>query len=162
MDFSISKEAFVFLSAVLCGGLLHVLYDLFFIIRKKSAEEKIVIHVQDGLFWILAFFIIFFSLLTINGGIVRFYELLGVVLGVVLYHLTLSRFILKLVCKILAISSKIFNFFLKILLTPLRFLYNIIYRYICIIFLPMKKLIRRLYRRLTEAIRRTLAFSRKQ
>ena len=162
MDFSVSKEAFVFLSAVLCGGLLHMLYDLFLIIRKKSTAESVMIHVQDGLFWILALFIMFFGLLTINGGIVRFYELLGVVLGVILYRLTLSKYVLKLFCKILAIFSKIFNIFLKILLTPLCFLYNIIYRYICILFLPIKKLIRRLFRRLTETTKRTLAFSRKQ
>ncbi len=162
MDFSVSKEAFVFLSAVLCGALLHVLYDLFFIIRKKSAGEPIMIHVQDGLFWILALFIMFFGLLTINGGIVRFYELLGAFLGVVIYRLTLSEYVLKLFYKILEVFAKIFNVFLKILLTPLRFLYNIVYRYTCIIFLPIKKLIRRLFRRLTEGVKRTLAFSRKQ
>lgn len=162
MEFSVSKEAFVFLCSALCGGLLFLLYDLFRVIRQKSGAGETMIHVQDGLFWLMALAVMFFMVLYVNNGTVRFYELFGAILGAVIYGLTLSRWILRFFCWFLGIFSVFFGFFFKILLTPLLFTYNIMYRCLCFVFLPMKKLGKRIGRQLLDSIKRTVRFSKKK
>lgn len=155
MDFSVSKEAFVFVSCVLCGGVLFFIYDLFRVIRQKAGSGRALTHIQDGVFWVVAFVIMFYLIFTVNRGTMRFYEILGAALGALLYGITLSPWVLKILNNLIDFFSKIFKVFLKILLTPLFFAYNILYRYICLLFRPFLKIGRFLLRRLTENVKRT-------
>ncbi len=155
MDFSVSKEAYVFLWSVATGAVLFLLYDLLRIVRRKSGAMGLYVHVQDGVFWLASFAIMFFVIFHINSGILRFYELFGAGLGAVLYGLTLSKLVTALLDKILEVFSKIFKFFLKILLTPLFFVYNILYRYVCLLFKPLMRLGKWGIRRICNGIKRT-------
>jgi len=155
MDFSVSKEAYVFLCCVLCGGVLFFVYDLFRVIRKKARVGRLLTHLQDGIFWALAFVIMFYLIFTVNRGTLRFYEILGAALGALLYGVSLSKWVLCCLSFLVDFFSKIFKKFLKILLTPLFFTYNILYRYICLLFRPFLKIGRFLLRRLTENVKRT-------
>lgn len=128
MDFSISKEVCVFLWAALTGAVLVFIYDLFRLLRKKGESSNLLVQIQDGVFWAIALFVMFAVVFSVNNGRVRFYEILGAVLGAVLYHLTLSPLVFKGISFLTEIFLKIFVFFLKILLTPLVFMYNIMYR----------------------------------
>lgn len=162
MEVSISKEAFVFLSSCLTGGIVVFVYDLFRMIRRASAGAFVMIHIQDGLFWLIAFGIIFFSVLHINNGTLRMYELVGVLLGGFLYKLMLSKLITDILYWLLTFFSKFFKIFLKILLTPIRFAYNIIYGCLYVLLKPLKQLIRRGFQQVCEGSRRTLRFAKKK
>lgn len=155
MDFSISKEAFVFLCSLAGGSLIFLVYDLFRVIRHNARGGVFFLHVQDAIFWLIAFTIMFFVIFTVNNGTVRFYEILGAVLGAVLYGVFLSDWVLRLINYLISIFSKIFKVFLKILLTPLFFAYNILYRYMYLIFRPFWRFWRFVLRRLTETVKRT-------
>lgn len=161
MEISVTHEAFVFLCSALCGGALFFVYDLFRLIRLNVGEGYWMVQLHDILFWLTALTITFFTVLYINNGSIRFYELLGAGLGAILYGLTLSAPILKLFNRILAFFSKIFKIFLKILLTPLVFMYNIMYRGVCCILLPLRRLWRRLFRRLHTSLRRAVRYAKK-
>jgi len=162
MRMSVSLEARIFLLSVLCGGVLVLCYDLFRVVRTKAKTKGAMLHVQDGLFWVLALFILFYFVLFVNNGRVRFYELAGMILGAVIYALTLSRPIYLGICKILESIMKIFSFFLKIILTPLRFMYNIIFGYICFAYMPVKRVLRRLKEGGLAGVRRLIRFSQKK
>ena len=88
-----------------------------------------------------------------NGGRVRWFEFFGAVLGAVFYFLTLGRLFRLVIRRIIEIFSKIFIFFCKILLTPARFMYNILYRTILFIFVPIRKLSGKLSRRLITRVK---------
>ena len=154
-DFSISKEALVFLSSSAGGALIFFVYDLFRLLRKKVDVGGVLVHIQDGVFWLIAFSIMFFVVFHVNNGTVRFYELLGAGLGALIYGFALSSFVLKILGWLLTIFTKIFRFFLKILLTPLYFAYNILYRYICLILRPFMRFGRFAVVRFRESVKRT-------
>ena len=89
MDFSVSKEAFIFLCSCFCGAGIFLLYDLFRTIRKSAgAGSGLLTDVQDCLFWVLAFLLMFFMIFHINRGILRFYEILGAALGAMVANLS--------------------------------------------------------------------------
>ncbi len=154
-DFSISKEALVFLASSAGGALIFFVYDLFRVLRKKVDAGGILIHIQDGIFWLIAFSIMFFVVFHVNNGTVRFYELLGAGLGAAIYGFALSSSVLKILNWLLTVFSKIFRIFLKILLTPLYFAYNILYRYICLILRPVMRFGRFVTVRFCESVKRT-------
>ena len=163
MDFSVSKEAFIFLCSCFCGAGIFLLYDLFRTIRKSAgAGSGLLTDVQDCLFWVLAFLLMFFMIFHINRGILRFYEILGAALGALLYGLTLSPHVLRLFALITRFFSQFFKLFLKILLTPLFFTYNILNRCICLALRPLFKLFRRMKRRISESLKHTRKFIRKR
>ncbi len=162
MEFSINREVAVFLSFVLCGGILYLCYDLFFVIRKQTKAEGMMVHLQDGLFWVVSLFVLFFFVFTNSRGTVRFYELLGAVLGAVLYGLTLSKWVTRFLNKFLEILSLFFKKILKFLLTPLVFMYNIIYRCIYFVFLPVRQVTKRVCRLGYSGGKRALRFCQKK
>lgn len=154
-DFSVSKEAFVFLCSVLCGAVIFFVFDLFRLLRKKSGACTFFVHIQDGMFWLIAFLIMFFVIFYANNGTLRFYEILGASLGALIYGFTLSGWVFWLLEKVTDLFSGIFKFFLKILLTPLYFAYNILYRYICLLLRPFMRFGRFAAIRLTESLKRS-------
>ncbi len=155
MDFSVSKEAFVFLCSAAGGALIFLVYDLFRAVRLFAGGGGLFVQVQDGAFWLIALGIMFYVIFTVNSGTVRFYEILGAALGAALYGFLLSGLILKLLHTLLRLFSEIFKVFLKILLTPLVFVYNILYRYICLLFRPFTRFCRLLFRKTAEGVKRT-------
>ncbi len=154
MEISVARETFVFFSCALAGALLFFVYDLFRLIRRHESYNLVMIHVQDGLFWSLGLLILFFALFYINNGILRFYEFVGIILGVILYECTLSPWVLRVSDWILTFFSKVFKKFFKILLTPLIFTYNIMYRCLCFVLFPLKKLGKRGINRMLTATKR--------
>lgn len=154
MEFSVSKEAFVFLCSAAGGALIFLVYDLFRTIRRASGCSKLFVQVQDGAFWLIALGIMFYVIFTVNNGTVRFYEILGAALGAVLYGFLLSGLVLKILYTLLRLFSEIFKVFLKILLTPLVFLYNILYRYTCLLFRPFARFCRLIFRKTAEGVKR--------
>ncbi len=152
MSVTVSHEAFVFLCAVLTGGCISFLYDLFRLLRQEARSDGFFVHVQDLVFWLLAAGMMFFAMLHVNNGSVRFYEFLGATLGALLYCLTLSKHVLRLLRFILHLFSVFFKKIFKILLTPLIFIYNIMYRCVIPVICALIRLARRLFRRLKEGM----------
>ncbi|MBP3337181.1 MAG: spore cortex biosynthesis protein YabQ [Clostridia bacterium] len=141
MNLGVTHEAVVFLFSVLSGIFIGFVGDLFYLLRKKSENFRIFIDITDIIFWILCAIIMFAVIFFANNGQIRWYEFLGVFLGSILYKFTLSKPILVIFELILRIFFKIFKLFFKILLTPLIFLYNIVFEGIMCIFRPFFKMV---------------------
>ena len=153
MEFSIAQEAYVFLASALCGVFISIIYDILRIVRSYVKTTHAVTNTQDLVFWCIALVIMFFTVFHTNHGYVRWYEFLGVFLGAILYFLTLSKAFCIVIKKIIDIFFKIFVFFCKNLLTPLVFTYNIIYKSILFIFVPIFKFLQKIIRRFNLKIK---------
>lgn len=153
MEFSVTQEVYVFLSSVLSGMFICVVYDLLRVMRSYTKTTHAITDIQDIIFWCIAIIIMFFTVFHTNRGAVRWYEFLGALLGSVIYFFALSKVFCIVLKKIINIFLKIFVFFCKILLTPLVFTYNIIYKSILFIFAPIFKFLQRFARKLTSKIR---------
>lgn len=144
MDYSISHEVFLLISSALAGIAIALIYDLFRIIRKSSSAGAVLTGVQDVLFLCLAIAVMFFVVFVTNNGKLRWYQFFGVLCGAILYFSWLSEPIIFFLQHFIVIFLKIFNFFFKILLTPLKFMYNIIYVCLYFVISPVLCLVRRI------------------
>lgn len=91
------------------GIFIGILFDFFRILRKSFKTVNFITNIEDILFWILTGLSIIYCMYNFSGGVLRFFMLLGLILGILLYMLTLSDFLVKIVVKIISIIKKIQN-----------------------------------------------------
>lgn len=122
----ITTQTNLFLIFIVNGFLIGLLFDFFRILRKTFKTNDLMTYIEDILFWILTGCIILYSIFIFNNGEIRLFLFLGILLGILLYMLFLSSHIIKVNVTIINFLKKIIGSMLNILLTPLRYIYQII------------------------------------
>ncbi len=113
------NTVFIFFLTGICIGLL---FDFFRIQRKVLKTCDFITYIQDILFWIVSGLIIIFVIMKYTNGEIRIYMALGIILGILIYFLIISKYIMKIfVC----ILSFLLNIIGK-LLFPIKKIYKII------------------------------------
>ena len=103
--FSQIKILFIF---NVTGLLIGFLFDFFRIQRKVIKTNDFITYIQDVLFWIMSGIIVIISMVKFTDGGIRSYMILGIIVGIVLYFVFISKYIM-------AVSLNIVRFFTKIL-----------------------------------------------
>ncbi len=122
----ILEELYAFFLLFVSGIAIGIFFDILRSVRKVFIKNNIAVQISDLLFLTVSFLITLKMLSVSTDGAPRLFALLAAVLGMLLYFLTISRFIICLFSKILEEILKFFRFIFKILLTPARFLYKIL------------------------------------
>lgn len=105
---TILNEAIFWLRAVLLGAQLLFLYDLLRIFRRVIIHKKaITIGLEDFLYWLVSACLIFRLLYRFNYGVIRWFAVLAVLTGMLLYHQTLSKPFVSYTSKWLKIALNI-------------------------------------------------------
>ena len=113
------NTVFIFFLTGICIGLL---FDFFRIQREVLKTCDFITYIQDILFWIVSGLIIIFVIMKYTNGEIRIYMVLGIILGILIYFLIISKYIMKIfVC----ILSFLLNIIGK-LLFPIKKIYKII------------------------------------
>lgn len=111
----IHTELTFFAVAVLVGMALFLLYDIFRIFRRIVPHGVIWIGIEDFIYWILCTVAIFLMLYRENDGMIRGFAIGGVILGMGIYFVLFSRFVIRfqvaVLKKILGFLGKIIHFF---------------------------------------------------
>lgn len=114
---TIAQEAIFLGVSLLLGAALFFLYDVLRIFRRIVPHGNIWIGIEDFIYWLICTGAVFIMLYQENDGMIRGFALGGVVIGMILYYVMLSRFVIKinvLVLKtILTFLKKIFGFLLR-------------------------------------------------
>ncbi len=92
---TILKETDILWKALTTGMVLIFVYDLLRIIRRLIPHGTIWVSVEDFLFWIGSAITVFAMLYRENDGYLRAFSIGGVALGMILYSLLFSRFVVK-------------------------------------------------------------------
>ena len=112
---TIGQEAMLFGISILVGAGLFLLYDVLRIFRRIVPHGNIWISVEDFIYWIICTGVVFVMLYWENDGMVRGFALMGLVFGMALYYLLLSRYIISanvLILKtVLGYIHKVFQIF---------------------------------------------------
>ena len=87
---SIAEQTYAFVMTILAGGVMGLLFDSYRVVRALFAPKQLAAAMTDLLYWIVVTPIVFAMLLAGNWGELRFYVLLGLAIGLVLYFQTLS------------------------------------------------------------------------
>ena len=113
----IINQGYIFVIFILNGFLIGILFDIFRILRKSFKTKDIVTYIEDILFWIITGVFLLYSVFNFNDGEIRLYMFIAILIGVLLYMLILSSYIVKINVKIITfvknLLQKTFNVFFK-------------------------------------------------
>lgn len=127
----VTHDLTVFAAMLACAGVIGVLFDAVRTIRIMTGAGRVITDITDALFVLSGGAAVIYVLIKFNDGVLRLYELIGVLLGGAIYFFVLSRAVRTVMELIFKILRKIIVLFLKIVLTPPRFLYKILLRLYC-------------------------------
>ena len=130
-------QAYLFIVFSLTGVVIGILFDFFRILRRSFKTSNIITYVEDVLFWILTGVLILYNIWYFNNGEIRIYMFLGIIMGLLIYMLTLSNIIVSL-------FSKILKMLIRILEIPFKTIISIFHKIITIIIKIVNKLTKKI------------------
>ena len=143
----IENQAFIFMVFIINGILIGLLFDFFRIMRRTFKTNNIITYIEDFIFWILTGIILLYSIFTFNNGEIRIYMFLGVLLGITLYMLSISSYVIKINVKIInfikMIIAKIIEIILYTIKLLLKILKSIFYKPVAFIIINVRKIIKK-------------------
>ena len=120
----VTNQAYLFLIFIANGVIIGILFDFFRILRKSFKTSDIITYIEDLIFWILTGIIILYSIFTFNNGEIRLFMFLAIAIGVIAYMLLLSSYIIK-------INVTIIKFLKNLIIKTFRFIsmpFKVIYK----------------------------------
>ena len=139
----IENQAYLFGIFIINGILIGLLFDFFRILRKSFKTNDFITYLEDILFWILTGIILLYSIFIFNNGEIRLFMFLAVLLGIIIYIMSISSYIIKLNVRIIncfkIIIIKIFNIMSIPFTYIIKILRKIFFRPISFIIINIKK-----------------------
>lgn len=146
------NQAYLFLIFALNGVFIGILFDFFRILRRAFKTINLITNIEDILFWILTGLSIIYCMYNFSNGNLRFFMLLGLGLGLLLYMLTLSSFIVKTVVKMIEIIKTVIFTIIRVVLFPFKTIYKFVEK---ILFRPIYLLGVKIQTNMTKNIKNT-------
>lgn len=119
---SLATQTKNFLFSLGLGFLMGLVYDLFRIIRLCISKGKISVLIFDLLYCIFLCFSTFIFLITVNEGQVRFYILLGEMIGFSVYYFSFGAIFFSFSGKIIDFIKLCFKRIFCVLLFPFKWI----------------------------------------
>ena len=120
------NQAYLFLIFALDGIFIGILFDFFRILRKSFKTINLITNLEDILFWVLTGLSIIYCMYNFSDGSIRFFMFLGLGLGLLLYMLTISNFIVGTVVKVISIIKKFIITIISIIIFPFKAIFKLI------------------------------------
>lgn len=99
--------------AAVSGIFLRACYDPLLIHRQLQRPSRLLVSIEDVLFWLFCCLYTFRTLYYTNNGIVRGFVLIGMLAGSFLYHCLVSVWLVRLLCRFCLWIRKIGKNFVK-------------------------------------------------
>lgn len=139
MNHAITIELQFFLTSILSGAILILVYDGLRIFRRLIKHDGFFIALEDLFFWVGASLFIFAMMYEENDGIIRGFSVMGMAIGMVLYHYILSDFIVNLITKIINLLISPIVFIIKKVKKIIKFLSNMSRKIMNFVIMQLKK-----------------------
>lgn len=120
MDNIILSQLYSLLIFTITGIIIGVFFDIFRILRRSFKTPDIITYIEDILFWIFTGIFFIMVLFKFNNGEIRSYVLLGLIFGIIIYMLFISKYFIKINIKIIEIIKKILSYPIKIILKIIK------------------------------------------
>ena len=105
---------------ILTGITIGIVFDIFRILRKSFKTLDFITYIQDFIFWLLTGIILLFSIFTFNDGELRGYIFVGIAIGIILYILVFSKYIIKIVSSVIIFIKNIFSYLIKVIVNFIK------------------------------------------
>lgn len=126
MNEDIIAELYFLLHSFVLGVLITILYDVLRIFRKLVKHSVFALALEDLIYWILCGICIFLMLYKENNGSIRWFAVVGVACGMLLYNGTISTFVTEGIAKVLKYILQILGKVFGVLLIPFRKVFGVI------------------------------------
>lgn len=126
MIISISTQIRFIIVSIMAGMVTGVLFDFYRLIRGFKDLNKIVIFIEDTLFWVFAAIIVFIFLMYTNYAYMEMYVYVLLGIGVCLYLKFFSDLLIALHNRLFKVLGRAFRIFIYIIIYPFQyFIYSI-------------------------------------
>lgn len=95
MSQNIINEIYFFGCCVLTGIAVISVYDILRIFRRVVKHGVVAIGIEDFIYWVGSSFFVFHIIYIRNDGIIRGFAILAIVLGMLIYNVTISQILVK-------------------------------------------------------------------
>ena len=126
MEDIISNQAYSFAICIICGVIIGIFFDIFRILRKSFKTPDLITYIEDLIFGLITGIFLVFILFVLNNGQLRFYIFFGLILGIILYLITISKLFIKINVAVIITIKKIISRILFIILYPFKTLLKFI------------------------------------
>ena len=133
-----------FLYFIATGITLSIIFDIFRILRKTIKTSDIVTNIEDILFGVITGIIILTSIFLFNNGELRLYIFLGIIIGITLYMVFISKYFIKINVLIINFIKKIIILATKPFIFLFKFIKRLFFKPISFIFINIKLLTRKI------------------
>ena len=108
--FTINQELLLFLYSIGFGLVFGAIYDVFRAIRQMFPHKFLLVFVEDCVFFIIyAIALMCFAVMFARSQ-VRFYYSIGNIAGFALYHFTIGKAVMHIICRIVLVFRSVFAF----------------------------------------------------
>lgn len=129
MSISVQLQTIGFMLA--CGCLMGMGFDTYHVFKNRGRFPRWIVFLLDVLFWLTSIYLVFYVLIKINDGIVRFPVFLGLLAGAWLYFLLGSKNYIQFLQAVIQFSIRLYRLLVRILdlllVGPIRFLFRIVW-----------------------------------
>lgn len=126
MNQVVSTQTLLFITCILIGVIMGMLYDLIRIFRKIIPHSNWIVQIEDTIYWIICALIGFAILYMHNYGQIRFFVFIGIILGSIFYLCTFSIIFMKFATWLIDVIKHIIRTLIHILSIPIRWIISII------------------------------------
>lgn len=141
----IMNQMYLFFIFIANGILIGILFDFFRILRKSFKTSDIITYLEDFLFWILTGCSIIYFMFAFNNGEIRLFMFLGIIIGIAVYMLIFSSIFIKVNVTIITFLKNVIIKVFKIILIPFKFIKKVFFKPISFIFINIRKSSTNLY-----------------
>ena len=154
----VKNQLELFLIFITNGIIIGILFDIFRVLRKTFKTNDIVTYLEDILFWILTGIIVLYSIFTFNNGEIRLFMFLAIFIGSIIYLFLFSSYFIKINVTILNILKNIILKIIKIIGIPFKyicmFIRKIFFKPISFIIINLRKNSTNLYKHFIKNIKK--------
>lgn len=126
MENTIFSQMYSFLIYIISGMIIGIFFDIFRILRKTFHTSDVITSIEDIIFWIITGIFLLYILFQISDGEIRIYNIAGLIIGSIIYMLTISKFFIKINVFIVSTIKNIVYKLSKIFIIPIKIFFNII------------------------------------
>lgn len=123
MENGILMQLYSMLVFIISGIFIGIFFDIFRILRKSFHTPDIITYIEDALFWLITGLFLIFVIFNFTNGEIRIYNIIGLILGSLLYMILISKIFIKINVKIVLFIKKIVT---KIIVIPIQFFAKIL------------------------------------
>ena len=153
MSQDIVQEVTFFLHSVLVGLVITFAYDWILICRRLLKHGRILMSVEDLIYWFVCGISVFYMLYRENSGVLRWFAVMGAALGMFFYKIIFKNHFVNIMStyihKIMWFMFRV----IQIVLKPIKCLFSAVRRFVRFLLRKFKKVKEFVKKRLTVFIK---------